>query len=59
MENEFAFLQSITTPKQLAKFFVWIERNPACMLLLNRLLKHAIVAKDKDIKGEEESGKSI
>jgi hypothetical protein len=37
LEAEMKILQSILTPKQAAKFILWVSHNPACMQMLNKL----------------------
>lgn len=37
LEQEMKELQSILTPKQTAKFILWVSHNPACMQMLNKL----------------------
>ena len=40
LDSEMANLQSILSPRQIAKFILWIDRNPACMQMLEALWPH-------------------
>ena len=40
LESEMKELNKIFTPKQIAKFVIWVDKNPACMQLLEALWPH-------------------
>lgn len=40
LESEMRELHKIFTPKQIAKFVIWVDKNPACMQLLEALWPH-------------------
>lgn len=40
LESEMRELLKIFNPKQIAKFIVWVDNNPACMQLLEALWPH-------------------
>jgi hypothetical protein len=37
LDQEMAEIQKILTPRQAAKFILWVTNNPACMHMLNQL----------------------
>ena len=37
LDAEFSEIRSILTPRQAAKFLVWVANNGACMHMLNEL----------------------
>jgi hypothetical protein len=39
-DSEMADVQSVLSPTQIAKFILWIDRNPACMQMLEALWPH-------------------
>lgn len=43
LDNEMASIQSILSPRQIAKFIIWIDRNPVCMQMLEALWPHLTV----------------
>lgn len=44
LDSEMANIQSILSPRQIAKFILWIDRNPACMQMLEALWPHITVS---------------
>eukprot|EP01038_Epipyxis_sp_PR26KG_P014704 gene14704-19762_t len=40
LDNEMANLQTILSARQIAKFILWIDQNPACMQMLEALWPH-------------------
>ena len=40
LESEMRELHKIFNPKQIAKFVIWVDKNPACMQLLEALWPH-------------------
>jgi hypothetical protein len=40
LDSEMANIQSILSARQIAKFILWIDQNPACMQLLEALWPH-------------------
>lgn len=40
LDIEMANIQSILSPRQIAKFILWIDKNPACMQMLEALWPH-------------------
>lgn len=40
LDQEMANLQNILSPRQTAKFILWIDKNPACMQMLEALWPH-------------------
>lgn len=45
LDSEMAQIQSILSPRQTAKFILWIDQNPACMQMLEALWPHVSNAK--------------
>ena len=39
LSTEVNSITTVLTPVQIAKFILWVERNPACMLMLDQLWK--------------------
>lgn len=44
LDNEMANLQTILSPRQIAKFILWIDQNPACMQMLEALWPHFTIS---------------
>lgn len=44
LDQEMANIQSILSARQIAKFILWIDRNPACMQMLEALWPHMTYA---------------
>ncbi len=44
LDSEMANIQNILSPRQIAKFILWIDRNPACMQMLEALWPHITVS---------------
>lgn len=40
LDSEMAKIQAILSPRQTAKFILWIDQNPACMQMLEALWPH-------------------
>jgi len=45
LDSEMANIQAILSPRQTAKFILWIDQNPACMQMLEALWPHVSNAK--------------
>ena len=43
LDNEMNSIQSILSPRQIAKFIIWIDQNPVCMQMLEALWPHMTV----------------
>ena len=48
LETELDAVSKILTPKQVAKFLVWVGNNAACMHMLNELWKNEYVKKQNE-----------
>lgn len=46
LESEVKELHRILTGKQIAKFIIWVDKNPACMQLLEALWPHLVTETD-------------
>ena len=65
LSTEVKSITTVLTPVQIAKFILWVERNPACMLMLDQLWKlhqaHPIIrSRSKaSTRTEEGSGAAV
>jgi hypothetical protein len=53
LDSEMANIQSILSPRQIAKFILWIDRNPACMQMLEALWPHITVSSSTTASSNE------
>jgi hypothetical protein len=52
LDSEMTNIQNILSPRQIAKFILWIDKNPACMQMLEALWPHLTEFQQLSLKGD-------